>query len=407
MTNSKHIPKRRFPGFEGEWEQKQLDELSTHRSGTAIENYFSKNGLYKVISIGSYGLDGNYIDQGIRAISNEITDNQVVKKNELTMVLNDKTSNGTIIGRTLLIDSSDEFVVNQRTEIITPKNIFNPLFAFALLNGKFRDKVKKIVQGGTQIYVNYSSVKELQLHIPNLIEQKQLGILFQTIDRLITLHQHKLDKLKNLKKSYLVELFPAEGERVPKRRFPGFEGEWEEKKLGEVSEIYDGTHQTPRYTTDGIMFLSVENIKTLKSNKYISEADFVKDFKISPQNGDVLMTRIGDIGTSNVVNTDGKLAFYVSLALIRSTQLDSNFLNTSISSINFQKELWSRTLHIAFPKKINKNEIGEVSILFPPITEQQAIGKFFQKLDKSISLQQEKLDKLKDLKKAYLNELFA
>ncbi len=75
------------------------------------------------------------------------------------MVLNDKTSNGTIIGRTLLIDSSDEFVVNQRTEIITPKNVFNPLFAFALLNGKFRDKVKKIVQGGTQIYVNYSSVK--------------------------------------------------------------------------------------------------------------------------------------------------------------------------------------------------------------------------------------------------------
>lgn len=193
---------------------------------------------------------------------------------------------------------------------------------------------------------------------------------------------------------------------IPKCRFPGFEGEWEEKKLGEVSEIYDGTHQTPRYTTDGIMFLSVENIKTLKSNKYISEADFVKDFKISPQNGDVLMTRIGDIGTSNIVNSDGKLAFYVSLALIRSTQLDSNFLNTSISSINFQKELWSRTLHIAFPKKINKNEIEEVSILFPSITEQQAIGNFFQKLDKSISLQQEKFEKLKDLKKAYLNELF-
>ncbi len=406
MTKSKHVPKRRFPGFEGEWEQKQLDELSTHRSGTAIENYFSKNGLYKVISIGSYGLDGNYIDQGIRAISNEITDNQVVKKNELTMVLNDKTSNGTIIGRTLLIDSSDEFVVNQRTEIITPKNVFNPLFAFALLNGKFRDKVKKIVQGGTQIYVNYSSVKKLQLHIPNLIEQKQLGILFQTIDRLINLHQQKLDKLKNLKKSYLAEFFPAEGERVPKRRFPGFEGEWEEKKLKDVSEIYDGTHQTPRYTTDGIMFLSVENIKTLKSNKYISKDDFIKDFKIFPQNGDVLMTRIGDIGTSNVVNTDDKLAFYVSLALIRSAQLDSNFLNTSISSVNFQKELWSRTLHIAFPKKINKNEIGEVSILFPSISEQKQIGSFFQNLDKSVTLQQQKLDKLKDLKKAYLNELF-
>ena len=224
----------------------------------------------------------------------------------------------------------------------------------------------------------------------------------ETLDSL----DDEISKLEKELEAMMKELFPAEGERVPKCRFPGFEGEWEEKKLGEVSEIYDGTHQTPRYTTDGIMFLSVENIKTLKSNKYISEADFEKDFKISPQNGDVLMTRIGDIGTSNVVNTDSKLAFYVSLALIRSTQLDSNFLNTSISSINFQKELWSRTLHIAFPKKINKNEIGEVSILFPSITEQQAIGNFFQKLDKSITLQQQKLDKLKDLKKAYLNELF-
>lgn len=191
-----------------------------------------------------------------------------------------------------------------------------------------------------------------------------------------------------------------------KRRFPGFEGEWEQKKLGDIAEIYDGTHQTPRYTNKGVMFLSVENIKTLKSNKYISKDDFIKDFKIFPKNGDVLMTRIGDIGTSNVVNTDSELAFYVSLALIRSSVLDSNFLNISISSSYFQKELWRRTLHIAFPKKINKNEIGEVSVLFPCIAEQKQIGNFFKKLDQSITLQQQKLDKLKNLKRAYLSEMF-
>ena len=196
---------------------------------------------------------------------------------------------------------------------------------------KAKKKIKTITTGNTIQHILASDMKEYKVYVSNLEEQKRIGNFFQTIDSLITLHQHKLDKLKNLKKSYLAELFPAEGERVPKRRFPGFEEEWEENKLGEVSDIYDGTHQTPRYTTDGIMFLSVENIKTLKSNKYISEADFLKDFKISPQKGDVLMTRIGDIGTSNVVKTDAKLAFYVSLALIRSTQLDSNFLNTSIS----------------------------------------------------------------------------
>lgn len=398
MTNSKHIPKRRFKEFElyDEWVLLKLDEVAKYRNGKAHENSISLQGKFIVVNSKFISTNGEV---------KKFTDLQIepIFKNEISFVLSD-VPNGRAIARTFLIDQNDKYTLNQRIAAITPNRNISPYYLHVLLDRnkyflEFDDGVK-------QTNLSKADVLEFKEYYPISKEQFMIGDFFQTIDSLITLHQHKLDKLKNLKKSYLAELFPAEGQRVPKRRFPGFEGEWEEKKLGEVSEIYDGTHQTPRYTTDGIMFLSVENIKTLKSNKYISEADFLKDFKISPQKGDVLMTRIGDIGTSNVVKTDAKLAFYVSLALIRSTQLDSNFLNTSISSINFQKELWSRTLHIAFPKKINKNEIGEVSILFPSITEQQAIGKFFQKLDKSITLQQQKLDKLKDLKKAYLNELF-
>ena len=85
--------------------------------------------------------------------------------------------------------------------------------------------------------------------------------------------------------------------------------------MNEVSDIYDGTHQTPKYQDDGVMFLSVENIKTLTSNKFISREAFEVEFKIRPQRGDVLMTRIGDIGTANVVKTDRDVAPYVSLSL--------------------------------------------------------------------------------------------
>ena len=180
-------PSYRFAGFEDEWKEVKLGEVSTHRSGTSIEKYFAENGVYKVISIGSYGLDGEYIDQGIRAISNEVTDQKIVKENELTMVLNDKTSNGTIIGRTLLIKSSNEFVVNQRTEIISPKEILDSQYAYVLLNGNFREQVKKIIQGGTQIYVNYSSVEQLKLFLPSLPEQEVIGSFFQDIDQLISL----------------------------------------------------------------------------------------------------------------------------------------------------------------------------------------------------------------------------
>lgn len=201
------IPELRFQGFTDPWEQRRLGEVANHRGGTAIEKHFDKNGKYKVISIGSYGLDSKYVDQNIRATSNEITDARVVRKGELTMVLNDKTSNGTIIGRSLLIDTDDVYVINQRTEIISPREDFDSNFAYVVLNGPFREKVKRIVQGGTQIYVNYPVVENLKFELPTIEEQQKIGNFFNQLDSLITLHQCKFKRLKALKQAYLSEMF--------------------------------------------------------------------------------------------------------------------------------------------------------------------------------------------------------
>ncbi|MBG3691657.1 restriction endonuclease subunit S [Staphylococcus aureus] len=194
---------------------------------------------------------------------------------------------------------------------------------------------------------------------------------------------------------------------VPELRFPGFEGEWEEKKLGEVAKIYDGTHQTPKYTNEGIKFLSVENIKTLNSSKYISEEAFEKEFKIRPEFGDILMTRIGDIGTPNIVSSNEKFAYYVSLALLKTKNLNSYFLKNLILSPSIQNELWRKTLHVAFPKKINKNEIGKIKINYPKKQEQQKIGQFFSKLDRQIELEEQKLELLQQQKKGYMQKIFS
>ncbi|XJU65816.1 restriction endonuclease subunit S (plasmid) [Lactococcus cremoris] len=194
--------------------------------------------------------------------------------------------------------------------------------------------------------------------------------------------------------------------KSPQLRFEGFTDDWEVRKLNEVSDIYDGTHQTPKYQDNGVMFLSVENIKTLTSNKFISREAFEDEFKIRPQRGDVLMTRIGDIGTANVVETDEDLAYYVSLALFKSEELNPYFLQASIYAPFVQDQIWKRTLHIAFPKKINKNEIGQVPINVPKLAEQTKIGSFFKQLDKTIALHQRKLDLLKEQKKGYLQKMF-
>ncbi|MGA3314490.1 restriction endonuclease subunit S [Lactiplantibacillus pentosus] len=205
--NGSKFPQLRFTGFADAWEERKLSDVANHRGGTAIEKYFDKDGVYKVISIGSYGLNSQYVDQNIRAISNEITDGRVVNSGELTMVLNDKTANGTIIGRTLLVEKDNEYVINQRTEIISPKENFDSNFAYTILNGPFREKVKRIVQGGTQIYVNYPAVSNLNLELPKIEEQQKIGSFFKQLDDTIALHQRKLEKLQELKKGYLQKMF--------------------------------------------------------------------------------------------------------------------------------------------------------------------------------------------------------
>ena len=146
-------------------------------------------------------------------------------------------------------------------------------------------------------------------------------------------------------------------------------------KLNSVCDIYDGTHSTPNYTESGVKFASVENIGNLyATRKYISEKDFEK-YKIKPRTGDVMMTRIGSVGVCTVVDRNEALAFYVSLALLR-PQLDkvqSRFLKYAIESIHGRKELRKRTLINAVPIKINKDDIGKVTIPLPPIEIQSEI----------------------------------
>ena len=195
--------------------------------------------------------------------------------------------------------------------------------------------------------------------------------------------------------------------RVPRIRFKGFEEDWEQRKLGEVVGIYDGVHQTPKYQDNGIMFLSVENIATLQSTKYISEDDFKRDYKVYPQENDILMTRIGDVGTTNVIADKGLKAYYVSLALLKYKSTNPYFLSNAIQSEYVKKELANKTLKTAIPMKINKDEIGKVDVMLPILVrEQTKIGEYFRNLDHLITLHQRKLEKLKIIKKSMLENLF-
>ena len=386
----KRVPKRRFKEFlnAGDWEQRKLGDTVDFLDG-------QRKPLKE-----SDRIKGKYPYYGASGIIDYINDYLF---DENLVLLSEDGAN--IIDRNypVCFIATGKYWVNNHAHVLKVKTGVIDKFICESLE---RLDYTKFNTGTAQPKLNQDICQKIVITIPNEDEQKCISEFLDKINNIITLHQRKLDKLQATKKALLQEMFPEEGQDKPKRRFKGFADAWEQRKLDEVCNVYDGTHQTPRYTNSGVMFISVEDIETLESNKYISEEDFKSEFKVFPEYGDILLTRIGDVGSANVILDEIKRAYYVSLALLKPKNINSLFLLALLGSSSVQSEIWRRTLHIAFPKKINKNEINKVIVKQPSIPEQEKIGKLFFSLDQTITLYQRKLDKLKNLKQAYLNEMF-
>ena len=164
-----------------------------------------------------------------------------------------------------------------------------------------------------------------------------------------------------------------------------FENKVEIVKLEDIAEVYDGTHQTPDYKKNGIPFVSVENIDNIyNTEKYISEEDYEKNYRIKPKIDDIFMTRIGTIGKCAIVTTNNPLAYYVSLALLRpnKNKIDSTYLKYIIESRIGKKELNKRILFTAVPIKINKGDIDKLEIPLPPLEVQKRIVEVLDNFEK-------------------------
>lgn len=413
----RRVPKLRFPGFTEDWEQRKLEETFEYLQNNTLSrdslNY--KNPNVKNIHYGDILvkfdelLDGSSDD--IPYINSELDLSKFSKSllRDGDIIFSD-TAEDDAVGKAIeLWNVNDPFILSGLHTIpCRPLIPFGKGYLGNFLNSNFyRMQLRPLVQGIKVSSISKSALKDTMIEYPkNLDEQEKIGSLFQNLAKMITLHQRKLEHLNLKKKALLQKLFPKNGERYSELRFPGFTDAWEQRKLDEVCNVYDGTHQTPRYTNSGVMFVSVEDIETLESNKYITEEDFKSEFKAFPEYGDILLTRIGDVGSANVILDEIKRAYYVSLALLKPKNINSLFLLALLGSSSVQSEIWRRTLHIAFPKKINKNEINKVIVKQPSIPEQEKIGKLFFSLDQTITLHQRKLEHLQLQKKALLQQMF-
>lgn len=402
-------PKIRFKGYQEDWEQRKLEDFGKATGGTSIESEFSEDGIYKVISIGSYSENSVYNDQGIRAIKSDKTSNRVLSRNDLTMILNDKTTSGNIIGRVLLIEESGIYVYNQRTERIEINlDEYDPVFLYEMLNApNIREKIIKQAQGNTQIYVNWTAISLLEYMIPSKEEQVKIGEYLHSISNLITLHQRKCEETKILKKYMLQKMFPQNGHSVPEIRFSGFTEDWEQRKLGELGEISTGstpsTSNSAYYSEDGIPWVTPTDINELTISdtpRKLSE-EGAKVGRVVPANT-ILCTCIASIGKNTLLTVKGSFNQQIN-SLTPYDENDAYFLLTD-------SEIWSNTMKrmaaSGTMQIVNKTEFSELKTMVPSLVEQQAIGTYFHNLDHLITLHQQKCDELRNIKKFMLQNMF-
>lgn len=177
-------------------------------SGTSLEKYTSDDAQMKFISIGNYDPQGSYVDDGKRCILNDKTSKYVLSKDDLVMVLNDKTKDGKIIGSTILIDEDNSYIFNQRSEKIICSDNINSNFLWWVINSKsFRKKIFSLSQGGTQIYINFKDIKQIKINIPPITEQIKIVNSLNDINEIINLKSKELYLLERKKRYYLNKIF--------------------------------------------------------------------------------------------------------------------------------------------------------------------------------------------------------
>ena len=257
------------------------------------------------------------------------------------------------------------------------------------------------------------SINETVLSVPNVVEQNHLGNFFADLDRLITLHQRKYDKLVILKKSMLEKMFPKDGESVPEIRFAGFTDPWEQRKLSEVA-TFGGGHTPPMADPDNyedgyVLWVTSQDVKSNyldRTTTQITEKG-AKELTLYPAGSLVMVTRSGilrhtlpvaELRKPSTVNQDIRvilpqgeccgewlLQFFISHN--KELLLEFGKTGTTVESVDFGK-------------------IKDMLLYMPSTVEQQQIGDFFAKLDSLITLHQRKLELLQNIKKSLLDKMF-
>lgn len=406
MDNKKNgIPKLRFPGFTGAWEQRKLSSMTQYKNGKGHEDKQTDSGDFELVNLNSISIDGGFKHSG--KFINE-SDDGILYKNDLVMILSD-VGHGDLLGRVALIPDDNKFILNQRVALLRPNKTANPEFLFFYINSH-QKYFKSQGAGMSQLNISKKSVETFSSLVPNIDEQKKISLFLMKLDSLIALHQRKLEHLQEQKKGLLQKMFPKNGEIVPEVRFPGFTDAWEQRKWADSinisNEMVDPTtgkfDDMPHIAPGNIESFTgriLDNVKTVKeeeliSGKFLFKPGDVVFGKINPQLGKYFYARVEGLTSADSYVLNGK-----------NKNITQKFIFLLLQTRDFFKYSVSVSKRSGIPK-INREELNGYKFLIPYKEEQEKIGDFFLNIDSLITLHQRKLDHLELMKKGLLQQMF-
>lgn len=409
--DSQKAPNLRFKGFTDDWEQRKLDTIGntfTGLSGKTKEDF-------------GHG-EAKYIPY------TNIFNNPITNVDQLESIEIDKKQNSVAYGDILFTTSSEtpEEVGMSSVWMYEKENVYlnsfcfgfrpiekhYPLYlAYLLRSPDMRKKFMLLAQGISRYNISKNKVLELAVPLPVISEQIKIGNTLKNLYDTITLLQRKLDQLNQLKEALLQQMFPGKGETVPKLRFAGFEGDWEERKLGDLlHERNQKSIQTEEYP---LVSFTVENGVTEKTERYnrnqlVSGDSDAKVYKVTKLNDIVYNPANLKFGAIDR-NKYGNAVFspiYVTFEVIED-YIFAEFIEFIVTSQTFIGRALKYQQGTVYERQsVGVDDFLNLTIRIPNLDEQKLIGLFLNDLNKKLLLQKDKLDQLKHMKQVLLQNMF-
>ena len=399
MTKKLNAPAIRFKGFSDAWEQRKVQDFADRFDNLRIPvaanlrvhgttPYYGANGIQDYVE--GFTHDGEFVlvaEDGANDLKNYPV----------------KCVNGRIW-------------VNNHAHVLQGKAGIadNSFLAFAIS----QSDIESLLVGGGRAKLNAETLMSIEFRLPCLQEQYRIGEYLTQLDHLITLHQRKLEKLTNVKKSMLEKMFPKNGSSYPEIRFKGFTDPWEQRKLSELTSMHARIGwqnlRTSEFLDSGDYMLITgtdfnDGAINFSTCHYVERERYEQDRNIQIHNGSILITKDGTLG---------KVAYVQGLSM--PATLNAGVFNVQIKDANnvdekylfqylkapFLMDYVDKKATGGTIKHLNQSILVDFPVILPQRSEQILIGAFFQELDNLITLHQRELEKLQNIKKSMLEKMF-